>query len=131
MKLIPKSASDDDILSIVREWTALLAQDDYEGAFKITRHDDYYQWTPELISTVIKNYGSIEPLEDGHVCQVTPIESATGDNSPRHEVDRTCDPWKVWFDLPLDGEWSDLTATFSVFQDDVSLGLVLNEIHIF
>ncbi|KMW57419.1 hypothetical protein AIOL_002383 [Candidatus Rhodobacter oscarellae] len=35
------------------------------------------------------------------------------------------------FDLPLDGEWSDLTATFEVMQVKEQFVLVLQDIHVF
>jgi hypothetical protein len=35
------------------------------------------------------------------------------------------------FDLPLDGEWSDLTATFQIQSFDDVLHLILNEIQVF
>jgi hypothetical protein len=43
-------------------------------------------------------------------------------------------PWgleDVRYDLPLNGEWSDLTATFRVEDVDGSVDLVLEEIHVF
>ena len=61
--------------------------------------------------------------------------------TPRHEVDRWESPRRreggeealgeVWFDLPLDGEWSDLTATFEVRRGEAGMWLVLREIHVF
>jgi hypothetical protein len=38
---------------------------------------------------------------------------------------------EVWFDLPLDGSWSDLTATFDLQERGGALVLVLQEIHVF
>lgn len=38
---------------------------------------------------------------------------------------------KVWYDLPLNGEWSDLTATFNILKSESHIVLELNEIHIF
>lgn len=36
----------------------------------------------------------------------------------------------VWFDLPLDGVWSDLTATFDVCKEDGQLVLELVDVHV-
>ena len=74
------------------------------------------------------------------VVHVAP-ESAVGGPRPRHEVDRWESPrdlgdgrlaiGQVWFDLPLDGEWSDLTATFEIQRAVGGVQLVLNDIHVF
>jgi hypothetical protein len=37
---------------------------------------------------------------------------------------------EVWLDLPLDGEWSDLTAIFDMLEDRDELVLLLNDIHV-
>lgn len=138
--MLPASATDEQILQIAREWADALARDDYEAAYNMTGHDPYYQWTPDLIRTVVSNYGGVEPLGDGSTCRVTPLDSAQGGPTPRHVVARRTVPadasgardlGAVWFDLPLDGEWSDLTATFEIVSEEDELHLVLNEIHVF
>jgi hypothetical protein len=55
---------------------------------------------------------------------------------PCHEVDRyekaADDAFaEVWFDLPLNGECSDLTATFAVYPVGDELVLCLQEIHVY
>ena len=140
MKTLPASATDEQILQIARDWAEALAREDYEAAYNMTGHDPYYHWTPDLIRTVVRNYGGVEPLGDGSTCRVTPLDSAQGGPTPRHIVERRSDfaratgaqeVGSVWFDLPLDGEWSDLTVTFRIFREDDELHLVLNEIHVF
>jgi len=37
---------------------------------------------------------------------------------------------QVWFDLPLNGVWSDLTATFDIKLDGEALYLELDDIHV-
>jgi hypothetical protein len=62
---------------------------------------------------------------------------AKGGPRPRHKVDRyergapSGAVAEVWFDLPLNGEWSDLTATFGVHRAGDDLVLCLQEIHVF
>lgn len=140
MKTLPASATDEQILQIARDWAEALAHDDYQAAFEMTAHDPYYKWTPDLMRTVIQNYGSIDPLADGAICRVTPLDTAKGGPIPRHVVERrpgsadtqgTHQIGSIMFDLPLDGEWSDLTATFGIQSSDDTLHLVLNEIHVF
>ena len=140
MKTVQASATDEQILQIAREWAQALASDDYQAAYDMTAHDPYFRWTPDLMRTVIQNYGTIEPMADGSTCRVTLLDTAEGGPNPRHVVERcsaTPDTHgaqkigSVQFDLPLDGQWSDLTATFEILSDDEALHLVLNEIHVF
>jgi hypothetical protein len=93
-------------------------------------------WTPELIERVISNYGSIEPRGDGKTFKVTSLKTARGQLIPRQEVYRFENPspvdiiGNVWFDLPLNGEWSDLTATFDLKKLGGNLVLVLDDLHV-
>lgn len=131
-------ASDEEILAAVRRWCDALAAEDYEGAFAMVLAP---KWTADLLERTVAGYGDPEDTEDQH--KVTPLGSARyrpGDEPvnnpwPRHEVDRDTG-WdgqehiSVWFDLPLDGYWSDLTATFDVDPLENGLVLVLDMIHV-
>ncbi len=142
MITLSANATDEEILDVARKWTAALARQDYDEAFAMTAHDPYYQWAPDLIKAVIQGYGLPEPRSDGKIFRVTPIESAAGGPPPCHEVEYFEQPrpisdtdllavGEVWFDLPLNGEWSDLTATFKICRSDDCTVLVLNDIHVF
>ncbi|MBT3378971.1 MAG: hypothetical protein HN742_38180 [Lentisphaerae bacterium] len=141
MMMLPANATDERMLDLVRDWVDALVKEDYEAAFAMTAHDPYYKWTPVLMQSVIHGYGLPEPRGDGKVFRVTPMDSASGQR-PRHEVEYFDEPrpvtdtdqsvvGEVWFDLPLNGEWSDLTATFQVRRSTNYTVLVLNEIHVF
>src|SRR5687768_2260517 len=114
MRTVGRNASDAELLDAVREWVGLLASGNYAAAANFlypleSPHTE--EWTPERLETFIAGYGWHEPLLDGRRMQVTPIETAGGDLTPRHEVTRGDGrPPSVEFDLPLNGEWSDLTA---------------------
>ena len=133
MCLSPES-SDKEILDFVEAWIDDLARGDYEAAYRRTEHDPYYQWTPELIQSVIQGYGSPTPRPGRPVYYVTARSSALG-GPPQRIVDRDTERPNVlagvWYDLPLNGEWSDLTATFSVERRDGGAVAVLQEIHVF
>jgi hypothetical protein len=111
-----------------------LARGEYGGAFQRTEHDPYYWWTPELIRAVVQGYGLPEPHRSGRVFTVTPRKSTHG-GPPRRTVDREeIRPHamaEVWYDLPLNGEWSDLTATFRIEPRDDGSVVVLQEIRVF
>ena len=145
MKVLPVGASDQEILDAVREWVGMLIEERYAHAcsfFYRPRH-----WTPELMRTVIENYGSLESWHDGEIFKVTPLEEAKADPPvhmpPRHEVNRYQDdpeidpseispsyPGYVWFDLPLNGYWSDLTATLDLHVLNNQLVFELEGIHV-
>ncbi len=95
-------------------------------------------WTPESLAQVIQNYGSVEPREDRTTFIVTPVATAMGDG-PRFEVRWLEKPvgcgWgasigHAHFDLPLNGAWSDLTATFDILETEEGLSLALHDVHV-
>ena len=133
-----QDASDEDILTVVRRWNDTLAAEDYEGALTMIRAPG---WTADLLQRTIAGYGHPEPAERVH--KVTPLASARyhpgteplNNPWPRHEVDRDTLPdgkpfISVWFDMPLDGYWSDVTATFNLDRDGDMLVLALEMIHV-
>jgi hypothetical protein len=141
MIVLSSAADDAAILGVARQWVAALAAGDFDGAFAMTAHDPYYAWSPNLMRRVIAGYGLPEPTPDGVEHRVTPEATAQGGPTPRHEVTWYSEPRaladgrrvvaQVWYDLPMDGAWSDLTATFEVLRDTTGTVLVLNEIHVF
>lgn len=133
--------SDEDILDAVRTWVRLLAAERYEEAYQYTYQDPYFEWSPEMIKSVVYGYGL--PYEDGEeVFKVTPLELAVESNGapyaevffhmPRkHRIDQALVVAEIWFALPLNGVWSDLTATFNVLFMPECVSLELQEIHVF
>jgi hypothetical protein len=139
MKRLSRNASDEDILDGVREWVALLAEERYAEAHAFIAYgaDLAQHWTPTLLMTVIRNCGSVEARSDGRTFRVTPLADATGGPTPCHDVHRFDADDRdehylgiVWFDLPLNGEWSDLTATFDLAIDGGEIVLELDDIHV-
>ena len=133
---VKASASNQEILGVARDWAHALAAQDYERAYGMTGHDPYYAWSAGLMRQVIEGYGHPESHPAGPF-RVTPLADAKGGSRPRHTVRRHKKKKpdgaiaEVWFDLPLNGEWSDLTATFAVHPLGDELILCLNEIHVF
>ncbi|MGK5007680.1 hypothetical protein [Janthinobacterium sp. LB2P70] len=133
---LPAAPSDTQILDTIDAWIADLARGDYACAHARTAHDAYYGWTPALLRAVIEGYGLPEPYADGTVYRVTPAAQASGApharcvERPAGEVGGAAIA-EACHSLPLNGAWSDLTATFRV--DGTALGgtLVLQEIHVF
>jgi hypothetical protein len=94
-------------------------------------------WTPELLAAVIQNYGSVESRDDGKTFAVTPIATAVG-AGPRFDVTWFEKPLgygsgasvgHARYDLPLNGQWSDVTASFDIVDTAEGLALALDDVH--
>jgi hypothetical protein len=128
---IGSDSSDEESLRFAEAWIDALAAGDYVGAFSLTEHDPYYQWTPELIRSVVEGYGLPEPHPSGEKYAVTDRQFALG-GPPTRVVKRMLSKVEVRYDLPLNGRWSDLTVTFSIEnRNNTSLVFILEEIHVF
>lgn len=110
---LPATATDDDLLRFVDGWARLLEGEDYVAAFQYTAHDPYMHWTPDLIREVIKAY------DQGDAAQKVTFTGMPTDVYQRKEVMR----WPerrpggiggIWYDLNINGNVSDLTATFAI-----------------
>lgn len=134
MKTLPPDATDDDLLAAAREWVSLLVDQDYEAAtafiYQPNPHASF-AWTPDRIQTLINNYGSTQPMLDGRKFVVTPLADAREGSTPTHEVHRVgATEGDIWFDLPLNGQWSDLTALFNFIPHEGHIVLQLEDIHV-
>ncbi|MBC6607061.1 hypothetical protein H8B13_09540 [Hymenobacter sp. BT188] len=140
--VLPLDSSDEDLLNAVRFWVQLLQNERYEEAYNYTHQNPYYEWSPQLIRDIIYGYG-IAQLEPGaEIYKVTSIQKDIGANDrpyaevdfhmPRkHRLKNTLVVAEIWFSLPLNDEWSDLIATFSVLYMSDRVSLELQEIHVF
>jgi hypothetical protein len=142
MRLLSPAATDAEILDVCREWVDLVAQARFADAIEIlhvpARYDASQRWTPSSLERYVANYGSWDPPSDGHAWKVTPIATArmAADrpvHSPTPEVYRNDDDPRsgsVDLDLPLDGEWSDLTAQFEFEPVEGGTGLALYDVRV-
>ena len=127
------NVSDEEIIRHIETWIGKLADEDYVSAYNLVDHDPYYKWSPRLIEKVINGYGLPEPHPSGEVFKVTPISSALGEE-PTREIERN--NYKdnrigyVMYDLPLNGKWSDLSATFRLENNEAGVKVILEEIHV-
>jgi len=136
---VPRSASDDEILTVIRNWIDALAREQYELvadalgyalAFGRPKHD--------CIREAIRAYSSATYYPSIERFVVTDWRTARGGNESRkqevvrYEPNSTGLVGAVAFDLPLNGTWSNLTADFVFFEgSDPMQGfpLGLEEIH--
>jgi hypothetical protein len=130
---IQKQAVDDE----VHKWFDCLARGDYEAAYDLTLHHPYYEWTPELMESIINGYGL--PHENGETKYiVTDWRSASGIDSggeldlyEKHvESGGHMQLGHAYYDMPLNGEWSDLSAVFRLVKLEDGAALLLEEIHV-
>ena len=131
MRSLPAAATDQDILLAVEQWIDDLAQGRYDAAFERTPHDPYYKWTPDRMHSVVQGYGLPEPHRRGPF-EVTDRITAVGLRAFEIERDET-PPEIIAFvshNLPLNGEWSDLTVTFRLESRVGHSELILEEIHV-
>lgn len=136
VRQLPENASHEDILNVVRDWVELLAADNFDAACAMLQHSPDEPWTPDFLRMWIFNYGWHDPMTDGSTFRVTSCKSAVGRETYYQDVNRFDAPatkglvGDVMFDLPLNGEWSDLTALFSIFSREGSLVLQLDDVHV-
>lgn len=138
----PLNADDKTILNGVRQWIELLADERYDEAVRWLYCPAIgTRWTPSLLKSLVANYGFVEPRTDGKIYHVTSTAAVkTGrDENPYQDVE-----WfpndsaqvshgvmgMVHFDLPLNGEWSDVTATFLIHKVAGKLLLQLEDMHV-
>ncbi len=134
---LPRNATDEQILDVIRAWVELLAQERYEDAFQMLRYHPAEHWSPALIRAVVTNYGFIEPRKDGATFKVTSLKD-NPEGEAFHGVEwYGDDPNKpaeylgvAAFTLPLNGEWSDVTAMFDIVEEGGGLVLELDDIHV-
>ena len=129
MTPLPATVTDADLIAFVDRWTALLEREEYQAAIDFTDHIPEMKWSPSLVREVIKTYGEANPNQ-----RVT-VEGVPTDITQRKHVDR----WptnshgcfgEVWYDLNINGQASDLTATFELKRADGGVTVHLNDIHV-
>lgn len=139
MTLLPTNSTDEDLINFVRNFVNLLAQEKYVEAFEITYHNPDREMSPELIKALIKGYGFAEPVENNtdpplRVTHLSNIEKP----EPKYQIDfydikEDVFPKEIGiihYDLPIDDDWSDLTAIFDVFELEDGIALSLYDIHV-
>src|SRR5262245_3231087 len=139
MLTLPSTAKDEQLLRIVDVWLERLADGDFAGALAITAHDPYYGWTPDRLQRTIAGYGDPHEPASHVVTRPTSTQDSQATHArrivtrsavPRHVGSGQFAIGIVQHDLPLDGNWSDLTAIFELRQHDDQVLLVLNDIHV-
>lgn len=131
---LPANPSDGEIFALIQDWINDLADERYAEALRRVPSESSRNWTAPLLQAVIAGYGLPEPHPKGTVYRVTRRPVAASDRST-FRVDRKFNPPHalavVEQDLPLNGTWSDLTATFLLRESVHGTILQLEEVHVF
>jgi hypothetical protein len=142
MKLLPADATDAEILAACREWIDLVADGRLADAIEMLHVPDQYdesrRWTAESLQTYIANYGSWDAWPDDRTWKITAIATARvpadlANSHARADLIRLdADPrsGSAWLDVPLNGEWSDLTAQFEFEPIGDGTSLSLYDLHV-
>jgi len=125
-----------EIIEFARKWTEKLAGEDYKAAHEMLRYVAEHpgrSWahTPNDLRSWISNYGSDTPIDDEPSYVVTSISTAAGDRwdnyldlKPANEHYSGYVGRLDWW-LPLNGEWSDLQASFDLIKVGSCVAFVL------
>jgi hypothetical protein len=135
MVKIPAHAAEQALLAFVRQWLKLLAAGRYHEACGMIDEPNCYgiTWTPERIHQVVEEtfgpgsrFGSRHPegirwsdpdqLGEGGRPQIYPYDDGSG-----YAFDHA---------VPLNGEWSDLTAQFEFHRRPQGYAVVLHDLHV-
>lgn len=135
MRTVAAGTSDAELLDCLSEWSDLMAAGDFVAAADFlhppTGESRAQTWTAETLKTYIENYGSWDKLPNGRRMRVTPTTEAAAARLAPHEVFSYRDrPPDIEFRLPLNGEWSDLTAMIDIREQDGLWAFVLYDLHV-
>jgi hypothetical protein len=126
MLVLSSNEIEQRLVQWVRSWLDLLAAGKLDEACASLDEpcSGGVRWTPEnLVSTVEDTYGPGGAL-------FSTVGTAKG--TPHYTVSERDDASGYWVDhdIPLDGEWSDLTAQFEFRRQNESLSVRLYDIHV-
>lgn len=121
----------------VHRWFDCLANGDYEAAYNLTFHGPYYEWTPELIESMINSCGL--PHEEGETKYVLTdwrIDNGKDRGGEFNLYDKHVENGGYtqlgygYYEVPLNGEWGDLSAVFRIVRYKEGAALLLAEVHV-
>lgn len=131
IELSPESASQ-LIVAFVKGWIKLLAEGRFDEACARIDEPNRYgiTWTPSLIQETVNTIFS--PKTGDH--RKAPIFTDPFELEEQREIEvMQFDDKRGYFfdyDVPLNGEWSDLTAQFEFLQRPNGYAVVLHDLHV-
>jgi hypothetical protein len=109
-----------------RDWFRLLARGEFAGAVSRLDEPNGYgeRWSAEKIQGVLRDYARSESV------RVADPDTIAGDGSPSLVEFADGRGYSFVHDVPLAGEWSDLTAQFEFLRRPSGYAVVLHDIHV-
>jgi hypothetical protein len=135
--MLPLTITEDDIVAFARRWSKLLAAGEFQAACDLLDEPrgGGVWWTPQLLRECIEidHYGPgtifsrLHPegviYSDPDVVEMTsPSRHFGGQFGP--------DGYELCWDLPLNGEWSDITALFQLTRTPEGFLICLYDLHV-
>ena len=124
-----------DILPFVKNWMKLLAEGNIDKACALLDKPNSYDmvWTPTLIWEIVNNIFSPETVfykthPEGPVFS-DPFELEEQKNLEVIEFE-VGSSYAFDYHVPLNGEWSDLTAQFEFYKKDRGYEVILHDLHV-
>ncbi len=121
MIYFPCDSPNEHVLQVVEAWIDLWAASGTKAAFTAIALDGYEVWTPERLDLALASYRPLELYPGTRSFKVTSPDAAiTLGHVPTREVkwynpEKTGLAGDVSFDLPLNGQWSDLLVEFNIW----------------
>ncbi|MHB0961501.1 MAG: hypothetical protein ACYC0X_24210 [Pirellulaceae bacterium] len=125
----------DELIAFVRSWFDLLARGEVDKACALIDKPNSYgmRWTPETIIDLLFDcfgpgtvFASLHP-EGPHFTAVFQTKgNARADVIPFSDGSG----FSVEHDVPLNGEWSDLTAQFEFLGKSPEFEVILHDLHV-
>jgi hypothetical protein len=133
--VISNSPEHSDLIAFVHRWFRLLSdgRDDDAAAQLDEPNEDGQQWSGQAIRHAIDEAfpeGCRFRVQHGGSLRVTDPKSASGSSQETVVELADRDGYSVWCSVPLNGEWSDLSALFTFVRRDDGLAVVLDELHV-
>ncbi len=120
-----------DILPFVKKWIKLIANGSVHDACALLDQPNSYGivWTPELIRKLILEYLDLE--DDRPLASVVSDPNLIpGQRDLEVGTFNHCSGYWFDYDVPLNGEWSDLTAQFEFYKGKDGYAVVLHDLHV-
>lgn len=112
----------------VRNWIRLLSKGKLEEAIKQIDAPNNYRikWSAESIKKVLRDY-----VGKGVTFSITDPAEMEGDGRPNLIMFNGLQGFAFDFDLPINGEWSDLTVQFEFIKKSKGYyAVILQDIHV-
>lgn len=122
---------DKSIIPFVKDWFVMMSDGRSEEACRSLDEPNCYGtvWTPDLINELLldtfgENYGDLGPPHISDPNDLRPV---------RFYPPEPFDDGSGYFfdhDVPINGEWSDLTAQFEFKKREKGFAVILHDLHV-